>query len=402
MNPPQGVVSVRQSELSDISRIEVVDPRTIRFILKETNVSMLTKFANPWHVIYSAKKLAENPNYPATEPMGSGPYKFVEYEKGSHFTVAKFEGYFIKGKPHLSEIRANFIGGPAMTTALTAGQADAMFWFVTPQQRDAIKQVQGDNFVFDPAPMNSIVFATLNAKSPQFADVRIRKALNLAIDRYQADAALSRVSVLKGATAFFSPGSEYTSTPEELEKLPGYAKDIEASRKEAVKLLEEAGASKLKIKLTTRNLPPFEPPTVYFIDQWRKIGVEVEVVKLDTAPYFAALQDRSFDATVEAYNFNSMDPNEVFQKFLPGSSITYAGNDDDELVSMYAEMKHERDVARRRELAQKYQARLMEDAYYMPLLWNERVTVRRKNLTGWYNTPVFAVGADYLDLKFEG
>lgn len=401
MNPPEGVVSVRKSELADIASIEIVDPLTVRFTLSEVNVAMLDNFSNPWHVIYSAKKLAENPNYPATELMGTGPFQYVEYEKGSHVALKRFDNYFVAGKPYLNDIRANFVGGPALTTALSAGQADAMFAFVSPQQIDAIKQVQGDEMVFDEAGMNSIVFNTFNTTKAPFDDVRVRQALNLAVNRQEADAALSRISVLKGATAFFIPGSQYVSTPEELETMPGYSSDIEASREKARQLLAEAGVPNLKVKLTARNLPPFEPPAVFFIDQWRQIGVEVEVVKLDTPQYFAALESKDFEVAVEGYNFNTMDPNNVFQKFLPGSSINYAGNTDDELVSLFEAMKKETDPAKRREMSQQYQVRLLDQAYYAPLLWNRRITVRRKSVMGWNNTPVFAVGSNLVDIWID-
>jgi len=401
MSPPEGVVSVRQSELVDVASVDIVDPHTVQFKLKNKNVAFINNLANPWHCIYSAEKLKENPNYPATEVMGTGPFQFVEYVKGSHWAVKRFDNYFLEGKPYLDGIRSNFVGGPALTPALSAGQADAMYWFVTPQQRDRIAEVQGDKMVFDEAPLNSIVFITFNASKPPFDDARVRQALNLAIDRHEADTALSKISALKGATAYFAPGSPFTASEEELAALPGYGKDIESAREQARKLLAEAGQSSLKFTITTRNLPPFEPPTIFPIDQWRQIGVEVEVQKLDTAPYFAALNESNFEAVVEGYNFNVMDPNDVFQKFLPGSSINYAKNQDDVLVDLYARQKVESDQGKRIELAKQFQQRLLEQAYYAPILWNRRITVNKANVKGWHNTPVFAVGADLADIWLE-
>ncbi|MBX3530664.1 MAG: ABC transporter substrate-binding protein [Rhizobiaceae bacterium] len=401
MSPPDGVVSVRRSELVDVASVDVVDPYTIRFTLKQRNVAFANVLANPWHCIYSAEKLKENPNYPATEVMGTGPFQFVEYVKGSHWLAKRFDNYFVAGKPYVDEIRSNFVGGPALIPALAAGQADAMYWFVTPPQQARIAEVQGDKMVFDESPLNSLVFITFNTSKPPFNDARVRRALSISLDRHEADAALSRVSALKGATAYFAPGSEFTSTPEELAVLPGYGNDIEAARTEAKKLLAEAGVPNLKFTITTRNLPPFEPPTIFPIDQWRKIGVEVEVTKLDTAPYFAALNETNFEAAVEGYNFNNMDPNDVFQKFLPGSSINFAKNSDDVLVDLYQKQKVETDPAKRRDLAQQYQKRLLEEAYYAPILWNRRITVNKSNVKGWHNTPVFAVGADLADIWIE-
>ena len=221
-----------------------------------------------------------------------------------------------------------------------------------------------------------------------------------AIDRYLADEALQNISVMRFATAYFAPNSPYTATGDGLEALPGYGTDIEAARDEARALLEEAGHSKLKVKFVMRNLPPFETPTVFLIDQWRQIGVETEVVKLDTPQYFAALESGDFDFALEAYNFNTMDPNDVFQKFLPEGTLNYAGNEDAELSELFKAMKVETDPEARKEMAARYQTRLAEQAYYAPLLWNRRITVQRADLTGWNTTPVMALGYQFANMRF--
>ena len=401
LTPPEGVVAIRQSELADIDSIEVVDPRTVRFTMKTLNVAMLNNFANPWHVIYSAAKLAENPNYPATEVMGTGPFRLENHEIGVSVRLVRHDGYHVAGQPALDEIHANFVSGPAITTALSAGQADGMFQFITPQQRDSIAQVQGDAFVFDESLLNSLIYATFNCNTPPFDDPRVRRALHLAVDRHLGDQALQAISLLRFANGYFAPGSRFSPSVEEIAALPGYSHDIEASRAEARALLEEAGQSNLTIRFTTRNLPPFEPPTVFMADQWRRIGVQTEIVKLDTPQYFAALEAHDFDVALEGYNFNTDDPNDILQKFLPESSINYAGNTDSELSALYAAIKVERDDARRIEMARAYQVRLLDQCYYTPLLWNRRITARRANLQGWYPTPVLAIGLQFADMQFS-
>ena len=62
MTPPDGVVPVRRSELVDVASVEVVDSHTVRFNMKAKNVAFLNVLANPWHCIYSAEKLKENPS----------------------------------------------------------------------------------------------------------------------------------------------------------------------------------------------------------------------------------------------------------------------------------------------------------------------------------------------------
>ena len=84
------------------------------------------------------------------------------------------------------------------------------------------------------------------------------------------------------------PGSPFATPEAELVKLPGFSKDIKASREEAKKLLAEAGVPNLKFTLWNRNLAmPYTPAGIFLVDQWRQIGVEVEHEQSDTAPYLA-------------------------------------------------------------------------------------------------------------------
>ena len=94
---------------------------------------------------------------------------------------------------------------------------------------------------------------------------------------------LGKISVLKHVSGMFRPGYEFGLPRAELEKIPGFWPDIEKSRAEAKRLLAEAGAANLKLRLVNRNLgEPHTPAAIYLIDQWRRIGVEAEHVQLET------------------------------------------------------------------------------------------------------------------------
>ena len=86
-NPPDGIVSVRKALHSAIKDIETPDPHTVIFKLSQVNASIDLQFASPFNCVYSAKKLAQDMNYPAKEVMGTGAFQFVEYIKGSHWSA---------------------------------------------------------------------------------------------------------------------------------------------------------------------------------------------------------------------------------------------------------------------------------------------------------------------------
>src|SRR5262245_7930550 len=99
--PPTGVVSFRKPSFADIEAIETPSPTTVVFKLKAANPAMLLNLAGPNGCIYSAKKLAEDPRFPTTQVLGSGPFKLKEYVKGSHIEGVRNESYFREGLPHL-------------------------------------------------------------------------------------------------------------------------------------------------------------------------------------------------------------------------------------------------------------------------------------------------------------
>jgi ABC-type transport system substrate-binding protein len=95
-NPPAGITSIRKSVFTRIAAIETPEPLTAVFKLKTASPAFLHTIASPFNCLYSAKRLAADPNNPANEVMGSGPFQFVERVAGAHWTAKRFDGYFDK------------------------------------------------------------------------------------------------------------------------------------------------------------------------------------------------------------------------------------------------------------------------------------------------------------------
>src|SRR3989475_5525807 len=81
--PPPGVRSIRRNAYSAIASIEAPDPATVVFKLKFASASLLGNLASPWNVIYPKKYLDKDPNYFMKNVVGSGPFKFKSYVRGS-------------------------------------------------------------------------------------------------------------------------------------------------------------------------------------------------------------------------------------------------------------------------------------------------------------------------------
>src|SRR5205823_9928731 len=134
VHPPKGVTSSRQVDFGAIGAIETPDPLTVIFHLQWPDAAILANFASPWNCIYSAAKLAEDPQFPKTHILGSGPFVFLEHKKGESWTGRRWEKYFQPGKPYLDGYQVDFMPGPAIMKAYEGGRIMAEFRGVTPTQ----------------------------------------------------------------------------------------------------------------------------------------------------------------------------------------------------------------------------------------------------------------------------
>jgi peptide/nickel transport system substrate-binding protein len=401
-NPPQGVVSTRKATFADIGTIETPDPLTVVFKMKNVNAAMLEHFASPWNVIYSAKDLAEDPARPRTKINGTGPFIFVEHVKGSHVSGKKNPDYFKKGLPHLDSFKGVFtLQAAAMLNALQGGQVMAEFRGVSPAERDRMVAAMGDKLRVEESSWTLNLLVVFNTEKPPFNDVRVRKALLMAIDRWGGSVGLSKISTLRSVGGVIRPGSPMATAEADLVKLPGFSKDIKKSREEAKKLLKEAGQENLKFVLWNRNLAmPYTPAGVFLVDQWRQIGVEVEHKQSDTAPYLAAMNSGNFDVAVDFSNLFMDDSSLGLAKYL---SITRAPENrsrskDEVLDKLYDDHMRERDPAKRKALIQQFEKRMFEQAYQQPLLWWHRIVLTNKKVMGWKMSPSHNLGQDLAEV----
>src|ERR1044071_7090645 len=333
--PPEGVVSARQASYELVKSIEAPDPYTVIFHLKHLSASFLPNLASPWNFIYKADILAKDPRWYEKNIMGTGPFTFVEYVAGSHWVGKKNPNYFIKDRPYLDGYKAIVIRDTApRVAAVRSGQAVVEFRGFNPAARDDVIKSGGKQIVVQETPWTCSILVTINNEKKPFNDVRVRRALSLAIDRWNASQALSKISVMKYVGGLLRPGSEFAIPESELVKLPGFGRNIDAARKEARRLLKEAGVSDgFSFTLKNRNVKePYEIAGVYAIDQWRQIGLNVNHVQQEEGPYFNDLRQGNYDAAID-FQCDFMDePDLQVFRFISHdkSPINYARYNDTE------------------------------------------------------------------------
>jgi peptide/nickel transport system substrate-binding protein len=393
VSPPEGVVSARKQSYGAIASIEAPDPQTIEFKLKFVSPAMLSLFASPWNYIYSAAALEKDPRFPEKNILGTGPFTFVEYVNGSHWVGKRFEDYWDKGKPYLDSYRALFIRETATQEAAIRGErAHIEFRGFTPQARDDIVRALGDRVVVEESPWLGNLFATINLNKPPFDDVRVRRALTLAVDRWEGAQALGAISLPKIPGGLVRPGGPFAMPDSELVKLAGYSKDGNAAKAEARSLLREAGVPDgFSFVYKNRDIPsPYEPVGVFLIDQWRKVGLNVTQQVLETTAYFNDIRSGNFDVIVDFQADYMDEPDLHLAKFLSvdRNSANYARFTDRTLDDLYDKQTRETNPEKRKQIVWEFERRVLDEQVYCVMTpWWQRIVPHSAKLKGWKILP---------------
>lgn len=390
--PGPGVVSDRKGQYVVVEAVEAPDPYTVRFHLKHPSASFLLSLASPWNFIYKADVLAKDPHWYETHVLGSGPFEFVEHVRGSHLTGKKNPNYWDKGKPYLDGFRAVFIKDTgARVAAIRSERAMIEFRGFSPKARDEIVKTLGPKAKVQESPWDCVLLVAINHKKKPFDDARVRRALTLALDRWEGSKVLSQIAIVKEVAGVQVPGTQFATPPAELEKLAGYSKNIEASRAEARRLLKEAGAEGLSFTFNNRGIPmPYEPLGVWLIDQWRKIGLNVTQQVTEPAAYFKVLRSGEFQVGMDFQCGYIVDPDLDMYKFLSSSKnpANYSYYEDATLDDLYQKQGLATDPEDRKKYIRAFEKRLLdEEAHYLVTLQWHRIIPYNAKVHGWKITP---------------
>lgn len=402
--PPEGVASARQASYEVVEKIETPDIFTVVFHLKKPSASFLASLASPWNFIYKAEILAKDPRWYEKNIMGSGPFVFVEHVPGSHWVGKKNPNYFMKGRPYLDGYKAVFVRDTAArVAAIRSGQALIEFRGFNPAARDDIVKALENKVVVQESPWICNLTVTINNEKKPFDDPRVRRALSLAIDRRLGSKALSKISLAKFVGGVFRPGSEFAASDAELSKLTGFGKNIEAARKEARRLLKEAGVPEgFSFTLKNRNIKePYEVTGVFVIDQWRQIGLNVTHIQQESGTYFGDFRQGNYETGID-FACDFMDePDLQLIKFISSdkSSLNYSRYQDRVLDELYEKQSQETDPKKRLALLRQFEKRVLDEkAYQFHILWWQRVVPHWAKVKGWKITPSHYLNQDLRDV----
>lgn len=305
-NHPRG-----RATFASVDQVNVLGAHEVELILSKPAPFLLTAFAS-FEAPIVPKHLYEGTNIPENEhnyaPVGTGPFTFVEWVRGSHVILKRNENYWADGKPYLDQLIIRFIVDPAAAVAaIEAGEVQVSVANIPLTDIDRLKA--NSNLVVDTraAPYSpSIARAEFNLENPYLADIKVRHAIAYAIDKdfivntiYLGYATRLDGPVSAELAHFFNPD------------VPKYEFDPE----KANALLDEAGYPKgadgFRFSLFIDPTQPSGPPkqtAEYFAQALAKVGIKVELRTQDFATFVKRIfTDRDFDIAIEGMS-NLYDP----------------------------------------------------------------------------------------------
>src|SRR5205823_12868362 len=191
---------------------------------------------------------------------------FVEFKPNETIKVTRNPDYWKKDRPYLDGIEYKIIKNQS-TGALTfvSGTVDmtSFYFFQVPMLKDIKSQVpQATCELMGSNVQRNVI---INREVAPFNSPELRRAVALTLDRQAFLDTLTQGKGTIGGALLAPPEGIWGMPPEVLHKLPGYNPDIAKNRAEARALMEKAGygpANRLKLKVATRNIPPYRDPAV--------------------------------------------------------------------------------------------------------------------------------------------
>ncbi|SDE99096.1 peptide/nickel transport system substrate-binding protein [Blastococcus aurantiacus] len=197
------------ASVADVTSLDVVDDLTVVYRLKETNAAFPDNLVAAAGWPFSPTAAAAAGPDAGANPVGTGPFKFVSWQRDSRLELEKNENYWQEGLPHLDKITFRPI--PDEDTRLSSLQSGDIDVMQSLRQSTVIKARELDGVTnFEHLGSNS-GGSTMNVSRPPFDDVRVRQALAHAMDQEALIEVLGGAGVTPLQTQFFSPDSPYYS-----------------------------------------------------------------------------------------------------------------------------------------------------------------------------------------------
>ncbi len=359
-----GVADKLEGKAAEISGVRVVDDRTVEFTIDAPKSYFVAKLTYPTAFVVDREQI-ENDDSWLDQPNGTGPFKLATYDIGELIVLERNEDYHL-GPPHIEDVRMILSGGSAMIMYendeihLTGVGLDDLPRLLDPS--DSLHpQLHRSPQDFD------VFYIGLNVDEPPFDDVKVRQALNYAID-LQGIAENVLDGRVSPATGVIPPGfPSYTENLRSYHFNPDRARELFQESKYADAV---ASGDFPRITLTIPGSFGAALPTYLevMLEQWRQeLGIEVDIQQTEWATFLQDVNDREYQMFSLGWIADYPDPENFLDVLLHSDSQSNHTNyHNREVDRLLEEARTERDRARRFEIYNQVEQMILDDA---PWVW---------------------------------
>src|SRR5689334_2780715 len=265
-------VNPRKSWYKNLEQVTTNGDYEVTFHLKRPQPAVLALLASGFSPVYPCHV---PPRDMRSHPIGTGPFKFVEFRPNEYIKLTRNPDYWKKGRPYLDGIEYTIIRN-LLTAVLgfVAGKFDMTFSnsLTVPLLHDAKNQLPQAICELTPGSINRNLL--INRDKPPFDNRDLRRAMALSLDRQAFIDIITEGQGDIGGVMQPAPAGLWGMPPEMLSTLPGYDPDVQKNRSEARQIMRTLGYgpdSHLKIKVTVRDIPYYRDPAVILIDQLKQV-----------------------------------------------------------------------------------------------------------------------------------
>lgn len=330
--------------------------------------------------------------------VSNGAYQLVEFTPGAHIKLTKNTHYWDAKNVNIDTV---FFypteDQPAAMRRFLAGELDINYQFPVDQLGFLRERIGKQVHV---APYLSIQYYSLNTGKPPFDDVRVRRALSLAIDReFLADKIFGQA--LPAAYSMVPPGIAGYSGPQ----LPYKQKSQLDREDEAIKLLKEVGygpgGKPLKIEIRYNTNDNWKKMATAIADMWKPLNAEVSILNVDVRTHYSHLQNKGdFDVARAGWVADYADPQNIMFLGLSGNAVgNYARYSSQEFDALMKKSDEEGNAAARMKLLADAEAILLRDLPMIPILYNASLWLVSDKVQGWEDNVQNEHRSQYLSLK---
>src|SRR5437764_8808687 len=276
-------VNPRKSWYRNLEDVVVNGDDEAVFVLKRPQPAFLALLASGFSPVYPCHVPAKDMRQ---RPIGTGPFKFVEFKPNESIKITKNPDYWKPGRPYLEGIEYTIIKNVSTAILTFASGKNDLFspYAVT---MPLLKQIndQAPQAICEVTATNVNRTLIVNRDKPPFNNPELRRAMALTLDRQAFIDIIAEGKGDIGGTMLPGPEGIWGMPKEMLQKLPGYGADIAKNRAEARAIMQKAGYGadkRLTVTVSTRNIPPYRDPAVILIDQLKEIYIDGVLDTLDT------------------------------------------------------------------------------------------------------------------------